>query len=285
MYRVAKYVLDNTAGTANLLDILVNEKHKVKKLIVASSMSIYGEGSYLCPECGKVAPALRPESQLKEKNWEVHCPRCSRKLKPIPTPEEKELFPTSIYAMSKRHQEEMCLLIGKTYGIPTVALRYFNVYGMRQSLSNPYTGVCAIFAAQVKNNHPPVVYEDGLQSRDFINVRDIVAANLFVMKEKRADYRYFNVGAGEPRAILEIANLLISLHRKDLKPKIAHAYRKGDIRHCFADNSKLKGLGFKLSVPFKEGLSELIAWQRQVRSPDLTGLAQKELQQKGLVVK
>ena len=166
MYEVSKYIHSNSYGTANLLDVLVNEKHKVRKLIVASSMSIYGEGAYECRDCGKVCPNQRSIGSMKQRRWELYCPDCNRELKPIPTDEDKPVFPTSIYAYSKKEQEDLSLLIGKTYGIPTVALRYFNIYGTRQSLSNPYTGVCAIFSGMIKNNHAPVIYEDGLQSRD-----------------------------------------------------------------------------------------------------------------------
>lgn len=285
MYKITDYIYSNDLGTANLLDILVNHKNKVKKLILASSMSIYGEGMYKCKNCGEVTPSLRPDSQLKKRKWEMRCPNCNLKIVPLATPEHKALMPTSIYAMSKRHQEEMCLLVGKTYNIPTVALRYFNIYGPRQALSNPYTGVCAIFASTIKNNHRPIVYEDGLQSRDFINVKDIVRANLLVMKDQRADYQCFNVGIGQPKTILDIANILIRLHRKDLKPMIANAYRKGDIRHCFADTSRLNNLGFKLSVNFQEGIKELVEWQKGVSSEDKSGLAQQELYKKGLVIK
>jgi len=285
MYKIAHYIYSNDLGTANLLDILVNHKNKVKKIVLASSMSIYGEGMYRCKNCGEVTPGLRADSQLKKRKWEMRCPNCNLKVIPLPTPEHKILIPTSIYAMSKRHQEEVCLLVGKTYNIPTVALRYFNIYGPRQSLSNPYTGVCAIFASTIKNNHRPIVYEDGLQSRDFINVKDIVRANLLVMKDNRVDYQYFNVGTGQPKTILDIADILIKLHGKDLKPKIVNAYRKGDIRHCFADTSKLSKLGFKLSVDFEEGIKELAEWQKYSSAKDKTALAQHELYKKGLVIK
>jgi dTDP-L-rhamnose 4-epimerase len=170
MYQVEKYVDVNTFATAKLLDILANEEHSVKKLIVASSMSIYGEGAYQCGDCGIVYPALRSE----ERRWEMTCPNCGKEVVPMPTGESKPLQPTSIYAVTKKDQEEMCLAIGRSYGIPTVALRYFNVYGPRQSLNNPYTGVCAIFSSRIKNKNPPLIFEEGLQSRDFISVHDIV---------------------------------------------------------------------------------------------------------------
>ena len=282
MYQVEHYVDVNTQGTAVLLDLLVNGRTRVKRLIVASSMSIYGEGSYHCKTCGAVDPPLRGESQLKKRKWEMICPQCQGTLSPRPTPEEKRLAPTSIYAFSKRHQEEMCLLIGQAYQLPTVALRYFNVYGPRQSLSNPYTGVCAIFSSRVKNRRPPLIYEDGLQSRDFVHVSDIVQANLLVMRKKEADYGTFNVGTGCSTTILEIAETLNHLYGKELKPQIVGKYRRGDIRHCVADISKLKGIGFSPKVTLTEGLSELASWGKGVRAIDRSVRADRELLKRGL---
>ena len=211
MYQIEKYMDVNTFGTAKLLDILVNKEHSVKKLVVASSMSIYGEGKYVCEGCGVVYPKLRPNEQLKAEEWEMKCPNCGKEVKAVPTDEDKPLHPTSIYAISKRDQEEMSLVAGRAYGIPTVALRYFNVYGPRQSLSNPYTGVCAIFSSRIKNNSSPVIFEDGWQSRDFISVYDIVQANILVMNKNSADYEVFNVGTGKPTSISEVAKVLIGL--------------------------------------------------------------------------
>ncbi|MCM8811019.1 MAG: NAD-dependent epimerase/dehydratase family protein, partial [Candidatus Omnitrophica bacterium] len=234
-YQIEEYVDVNIRGTANLLDILVNTKNNVKKLIVASSMSIYGEGLYKCEKCGDVKPELRDFKEEKIDNWEPKCPFCSGEIKPVPTPETLPLKSNSIYAISKKEQEEMALLIGKTYKIPVVSLRFFNVYGPRQSLSNPYTGVCAIFLSRIKNNNPPVIFEDGLQTRDFIWVEDVVNACILSMEKEAANYEIFNVGSGKPISILEIANLLIKLLGKDLKPDITFKFRKGDVRHCYAD--------------------------------------------------
>ena len=277
MYQIEKYTDVNTRGTATLLDILVNEKNQVKKLIVASSMSICGEGSYRCGSCGIFDPQLRPFTQLKKRLWEMRCPECGKVAKPVPTKESKRLFPTSIYAMSKMHQEDFVLLIGKTYKIPVVALRYFNAYGPRQSLSNPYTGVCAIFQSRIKANHGPLVYEDGLQTRDFIDVRDIIAANLLVMKDPRADYKMFNVGTGVPTSILEIARVLIKLYGKQIEPKVIGKYRLGDIRHCYADTSALQGLGFRPRVSLEEGMKALVEWGKQERAKDLSHIADSQL--------
>ncbi len=285
MYQIEKYMDVNTMGTAKLLDILANEEHDVKKLIVASSMSIYGEGKYECSECGILYPPLRTNEQLKKREWEMKCPSCGRVVKPVPTDEGKPLQPTSIYAISKKDQEEMCLAVGRAYGIPTVALRYFNIYGPRQALSNPYTGVCAIFSSRIKNNNPPIIFEDGLQTRDFISVHDIVRANLLVMEKSKADYEVFNVGTGKPVSILDIARTLSKLYGKSLKPDIVNKYRSGDIRHCYADISKLKKLGFMPSVPFEDGMRELVEWGMRQEAEDKSDAAYQELKERGLVEK
>lgn len=283
MYQIQKYMETNTLGTANLLDILASEKHKVERLIVASSMSIYGEGVYRCRDCGVVFPILRKDEQLLKKDWEMRCTHCHRIVKPIPTSEDKPLHPTSIYAISKRDQEEMCLTIGRAYHIPTVALRYFNIYGPRQSLSNPYTGVCAIFSSRIKNNQPPLIYEDGLQTRDFINIRDIIQATLLVMEKSEADYQIFNVGTGKPTSVLNIAQVLTRLYNKEIKPQIANKYRSGDIRHCYADISKIKKLGFVPRISLEVGMRKLVEWGRHMESEDKFKIVERELKEKGLV--
>lgn len=285
MYKIADYIHTNDLGTANLLDIIINEKNKIRKIIVASSMSIYGEGAYNCLKCGRVYPLPRPDAQLKGKDWQMHCSFCSAVVKPVPTKEDKPLVPTSVYAFSKRHQEELCLLVGRTYKIPTVALRYFNIYGPRQALSNPYTGICAIFSARIKNNHPPLIYEDGLQTRDFIPVSDIVKANILAMDEPRADYRAFNVGTGRATSVLEVAKTLINLHNQDIQPEIINKYRAGDIRDCFADISSIKKLGFCPSVNFAEGMRDLASWSRSVKAEDRVESAIRELEERGLTSK
>jgi dTDP-L-rhamnose 4-epimerase len=283
MYEIEKYVSHNSVGTAVLLDLIVNTENKVKKIIVASSMSIYGEGAYKCGNCGAVYPYLRSEEQLKERAWEMKCPKCGEEVRPQATSEEKPLFPTSIYATTKRSQEEMCLEVGRAYKIPTVALRYFNVYGPRQSLSNPYTGVAAIFLSRVKNDKNPLIFEDGRQSRDFIYISDIVQANMLVLEKDKADYDFFNVGTGKPHSILDIAETIISLYGKELKPEILGKFRAGDIRHCYSDISKIsKKLGFKPAVSFKEGMKKLIKWSETQEAKDLTEAAQDELRKKGL---
>lgn len=280
-YEIKKYVDTNIGGTANLLNILVNEKHAVKKLLVAASMSSYGEGKYECDKCGAVRPELRPEDIL---DWEPKCPRCSGNIKPVPTDEDARQNCNSIYALSKKAQEDMCVMIGRAYGIPAVALRYFNVYGPRQSLSNPYTGVAAIFMSRIKNNHRPVIYEDGFQTRDFISVHDVVSANIAAMENTEADYRVFNVGTGQPLTIKSIAETLAKLYGKDIKPEITNKFRKGDVRHCYADISSIKNvLNWEPKVSFEDGMRELIEWSRNAESVDRFEEAVAELKEKGLV--
>ena len=283
-YQVKKYVDVNVGGTANLLDILVNFKHKVEKIIVAASMSSYGEGRGHCPTCGIGKPSFRPSQQMALGDWEVHCPKCNNHLSPISTDENTRRQCNSIYALTKKQQEDMVLNIGKTYSIPSVSLRYFNVYGPRQSLSNPYTGVAAIFISRLKNSHQPTVYENGLQTRDFVSVYDVVNANLLAMDIDKADYQAFNIGSGIPRTIKSIAESLASVMGKDLPPVITHTYRKGDVRHCFADIRKAqKLLGFEPKVTFEDGLRELIEWSNSAPAVDKFDLATQELKEKGLV--
>lgn len=283
MYQIQKYVNSNVLGTAVLLDILANEEHDVKKLIVAGSMSSYGEGSYECEKCGIVEPGIRTEQQMMRKDWEVHCPKCNSLLKPIPTKETKKLDVNSVYSLTKKNQEEMCMIVGKAYGIPTVSLRYFNVYGPRQSLSNPYTGVAAIFMSRIKNDNPPIVYEDGEQTRDFVSVHDIADANILAMEKSAADYEIFNVGSGSPITIKNVGMVLAKLYGKDIKPSITHKFRKGDVRHCFADISKIKGrLGFSPKVSFEKGMKELIEWSRHAEAIDKFEIAAEELKKHGL---
>ena len=230
MYQIHKYTEVNTCGTAKLLEILVNRARSIEKLIIASSMSIYGEGAYRCKGCGMVYPKLRSETQLEAAEWELSCPKCGGIAEPVPTGEDKPLYPTSVYAVSKRDQEEMCLAVGRAYGIPTVALRFFNTYGSRQSLSNPYTGVCAIFLSRIKSNRSPLIFEDGRQARDFVSVNDIVQASLLAMNKAEADYESFNVGSGKSVTISEVARTLIKLCGKKLEPELTAKYRTGDIR-------------------------------------------------------
>jgi dTDP-L-rhamnose 4-epimerase len=246
-------------------------------------MSIYGEGRYQTATGEKIAPTLRPVSQFQKGIWELLDPKTGEQLIPLPTDEEKPLQPASPYATGKRDQEELCLSIGRAYGIPTVALRYFNVYGQRQSLSNPYTGIAAIFTSRLLNNNPPLVFEDGLQSRDFTHVSDIVQANMLAMERDSMNYDYFNVGTGRRLSVLDIANALITSMGKDLTAKINGKYREGDIRHCYGDISKIKAAsGYSPKVKFEQGISELVEWCSTQQAEDKVLQATQELVAKGL---
>jgi dTDP-L-rhamnose 4-epimerase len=264
MYQVERYVDSNTRGTSVLLDLLANREHTVKKLVVASSMSVYGEGKYYCDECELYeTPELRTFARKRVVNWEHSCKQCGTSLKPVPTDEDTPLRPTSIYAMSKKQQEEMCLLIGKTYGIPTVALRFFNACGPRQSLSNPYTGAAAIFMSRILNKQLPYIFEDGNQLRDFVHVKDIARACWLALEHNEADYFPVNVGTGKPTSIYQVADTLIDLYNVRIKPHISNEFRKGDIRHCYADTMRAKKLlKFETSMTIRDALSDLVKWTK-----------------------
>jgi len=284
MYEVRRYVDGNAGATGGLLQALVDGNHAVRKLLVASSMSIYGEGAYRCPSCGPVAPPLRVEAQLRKRDWEVHCPNCGTVLEPVPTSEEKRLQANSVYAITKKAQEELCLTVGKAYGIPTVALRFFNVYGPRQSLSNPYTGVCAIFASRVKAGKPPIVFEDGKQSRDFVSVHDVVESCRLALEKSAADYEAVNVGTGHPTSIEEVALATAgAFGRPEVRPMTSGKYRPGDVRHCYADLRKVERLlEYRPKWTFERGLAELASWGRGVEAQDRLEEAIAELRSRGL---
>lgn len=284
-YQIFRYTHVNTSGTANLLDILVNEKTNVQRLLVASSMSIYGEGQYKRPSDGKlVSPFLRPDEQMKKGIFEVLDPETGEELVAVPTPETKPLISTSVYALSKKDQEEYSLLTGKLNNLPTVATRFFNAFGPRQSLSNPYTGAAAIFSSRIKNGNAPIVYEDGLQSRDFISVRDIARAQVFLMENPDANYEAYNVCSGTPLSIAGVARTLAKLMgRPDLEPNVQGSFRAGDIRHCFGDNSKLRALGWVPETSVEEGFRWLVEWSENETAIDMVEKAHQELVDKGFV--
>ena len=284
MYEIERYVAGNTQATAVLLQALAERRGQIKKLVVASSMSIYGEGLYRCRKHGSVSPQVRPDDQLAKRDWEVHCPQCGDNLDPAPTPEDKPLQPTSVYAITKQDQEQLSLVIGRAYGIPTVALRYFNVYGARQELSNPYTGVCAIFSARLLNRQPPLVFEDGRQTRDLTHVSDIVQANLRALETDRADYAAVNVGTGVATSVGEVAGLLAAGLDTPIAPEFLGKYRAGDIRHCVADITRgREWLGYEPRVSLRDGVPELLAWVRQQSATDSVRQATSELESRALV--
>jgi dTDP-L-rhamnose 4-epimerase len=281
MYQPAEYTSANTAGTAVLLEALL--EHPVRKLVVASSMSVYGEGAY------EPRPAAeRSREQLERGEWEPRAAGAGlgpngEQLRPVPTPETKEPSLASVYALTKYDQERLCLLHGAAYGVPTVALRFFNVYGSRQALSNPYTGVLAIFAARLLNDRPPLVYEDGGQRRDFVNVADVARACRLALEGGAVDGRSVNVGSGESISVLELAGELARVLGKAIEPEITGKFRAGDIRHCFADVTLARdALGFVAEVPLGQGLAELASWLEGRTAPDRFDEAAAELAERGL---
>lgn len=285
MYEPYEYVRTNTLATAGLLQEIINGSKRPRKLIVASSMSVYGEGAYECPFCGLGGGQIlgeRNPQHLQNGEWNFLCPTCNHKLQPISTAETKPVEPASVYAQTKLDQETLCLTVGRAYKVPTVALRFFNAYGPRQALSNPYTGVAAIFSSRLRNDQQPVVYEDGEQQRDFVHVSDLVSACLLVLAESGADHRIFNVGSGEPISIGELGRTLIAIHGSDVELSLSGRYRVGDIRHCFADIAAIRALGFEPSIPLETGLRELVAWSDSVQAEDRFDQAQSELREHGI---
>jgi len=284
MYEIVRYVRANDLGTSVLLEEVMRNRKRIRKLIVASSMSIYGEGSYECATCGMINPKLRSNEQLAARQWEFSCPQCGGTLTPLPTNEDKPLFPSSVYAISKQDQEQFCLTVGRAYDIPTVALRYFNVYGTRQALSNPYTGVCAIFSGRLLNDQRPMIFEDGGQTRDFVHINDIVQANMLALEKDEANYNVFNVGTGRPISIREIFQMLARSLGKDIEPEIVGKYREGDIRHCIADISFIRTkLGYAPSVRLEDGIPQLIEWVREQQAINDSKGATAELEKHQLV--
>lgn len=280
MYEIEHYTKVNNLGTAVLLQALVDRP--VRRLVVASSMSIYGEGLYRRRDGAVVPAASRTLEQLRQSRWEPE-DRQGEPLTPAPTPEWKQPSLESLYALSKYDQERMCLLLGRAYGIPTVALRLFNVYGTRQALSNPYTGVLAIFASRLLNGRAPQVFEDGQQRRDFVHVKDVARAFRLALESEVAD-EVFNVGSGRDYTVAEIAGMLAKVVGKpEIRTEVSGRFRIGDIRHCFADISRARdGLAYEPEVEFDAGLAELAEWLSGQTAVDRAEHARAELAVRGL---
>jgi dTDP-L-rhamnose 4-epimerase len=283
MYELARYTDVNNLGTAVLLEALIEKP--VGRLVVASSMSIYGEGLYRNRRGELVSGVDRDLAQLKAHDWEVR-DLGGEALTPVPTPETKAPSLSSVYALSKYDQERLGLMIGRAYGIPTVALRFFNVYGTRQALSNPYTGVLAIFASRLLNGNPPLIFEDGRQMRDFVHVSDVARACRLAMEVPDADGQVFNIGSGRQYTVLEIARAMAEVTgRENLEPEITGKYRVGDIRHCFSDiGLAQKILGYEPKMPLERGLVELASWLEGQVAYDRVAEARAELTARGLTV-
>jgi dTDP-L-rhamnose 4-epimerase len=284
MYEIERYMSINSLGCAVLLEEVIARRDRIRKILVASSMSIYGEGQHANPKSGErgLAPGLRPDEQLARRQWDVLADD-GTPLVPEPTSEDKPLRPTSVYAVSKRDHEELTLAVGAAYGIPAVALRFFNVYGTRQALSNPYTGVAAIFASRLMSGKEPLVFEDGHQSRDFIDVRDIARACVLALENDGADGQALNVGTGTSTSVLDVAHALARGLGVDLEPRILGEFRAGDIRHCYADTRRAEeALGFRAEVTFEEGMRDLLSWLETQEATDEVEAAYRALAERKL---
>jgi dTDP-L-rhamnose 4-epimerase len=283
-YEMDSFTDNNCTGTAILLKAIVNSGKK-PKLIVSTSNTTYGEGLYYCNKCQvNFHPKIRTNEEIEKYGFEPICDRCKSPSKSVPTDENTSLDCNSIYALNKKYQEESCLITGKLYGFPVVALKYFNVFGPRQSLNNPYTGVNAIFISRIKNNNPLIIYEDGLQTRDFISVHDVVEANILAMNNENASGKVFNIGSGKAITINELALKLYEIMGKEPKIGVNRLYRKGDIRHCIADNRKAKEfLNWEPKISFEEGLREIVKWSENEKAEDNFEKANRELKEKGLI--
>jgi dTDP-L-rhamnose 4-epimerase len=282
MYEITHYTSTNNVGTAVLLEALI--ERPVERLVVASSMSIYGEGMYEAPDGSRIPGTERPIEQLRRGDWELR-DEAGAPLTPVATPESKAPSLSSVYALSKFDQERMCLMVGRAYNIPTVALRFFNVFGTRQALSNPYTGVLAIFASRLLNNNAPLIFEDGEQRRDFVSVYDIVQACRLALQVREAVGQAFNVGSGQSITVREVAALVSGILGKDIEPEISGKYRVGDIRHCFADITHARAvLGYEPAVTIEDGMIELAEWLQDQAAEDRVAEASRELAARGLTV-
>lgn len=286
MYRVQHYVDTNAGGMAALLEALIERKQQLQKLIVFTSMTGYGEGVYRRPSDGALLRVpTRTQADIARWGWDIADQQTGELLEPQPTPEDSALLAQNVYALSKRWQEQLALSIGEAYDFPTTCLRLFNVYGPRQSLSNPYTGVLAIFLSRLLNGERPVVYEDGQQSRDFVSVHDVVRATALAIANPATDGQVFNIGTGIARPVAEIARTLAHLVGcEDLAPNVTGQFRKGDIRHCTADLTRSHNLlGFTPQANWEESLREIIAWSRTASKVDNFAQVDQELRRHGLV--
>jgi dTDP-L-rhamnose 4-epimerase len=278
MYELGEYAASNTAGTGILLEALLDRS--IGRLVVASSMSIYGEGLYRRPDGSLVVDAVRSREQVLRGEWQP-----VGDVEPLPTPEWKPPTLSSVYALTKYDQERLCLIWGEAYDVPTTALRFFNVYGPRQALSNPYTGVLAIFAARLLNGSAPLVYEDGRQRRDFVSVHDVARAIRLALDDEQSAGRAVNVGSGRSVSVSEIATLLAGALALDIEPEVTGKARAGDIRHCFADISLAREvLGFEAHIELEAGIAELVAWLDGQDAEDRFDSASAELERRGLTL-
>ena len=286
MYEIVRYSTVNCVGAATVLEEATECRDRLQAVVVASSMSLYGEGLYRCPAEGiELSPPLRPRAQLAARDWELRCESCGAPLEPLPTPERKIPAPNSIYAVTKRDQEEMFLAWGNAHDLPVAALRFFNAYGPRQALSNPYTGVGAIFAARLLNGRAPVIFEDGHQTRDFIHVSDVVTAVVASLERPPGGRQVINIGTGTASSVGDVARALGEALGVEIAPEIRHEFRAGDIRHCYADISRARELlAYEPTIELGAGIRELAEWLRDQHARDGVDLATTALVERGLTI-
>ena len=285
MYEITRYNEVNIIGTSHFLNILANDKHTIKKIIIASSRSIYGEGKYNCKNDGYIYPLDREEKDLLQGKFEPKCPVCQGKLELKPTDELSEIHPSSIYGITKHQQEQMIVLMSKVLNIPAVALRYQNVYGPGQSLTNPYTGILSIFSTRLLNGNDIDIYEDGNESRDFVFIDDVVNATIMALENQKSNNKIFNVGSGFATSVNEVARILHNLYKSNGNITISGKFRLGDIRHNYADLTKITDtLGFSPEVDFKTGIARFVKWVKtQKIQEDKYDDSINELKNKGLI--
>jgi dTDP-L-rhamnose 4-epimerase len=284
MPEITKFVHVNSLGTAQMLEVIREKKLPIKKIVVASSQAVYSEGAGECPKHGLVFPGVRPIEQLRKGDWQVHCPVCSAVTKSVPTPENAPVGGETVYGLTKVDQERLVLLWGKQVGIPTVALRYSCTYGPRQSIFNPYTGVIAIFCTRLLNDLPPVLYEDGEQTRDFSFVEDIARANLLAAETDKVDGLAVNIGSGRGTPIREIAEQLSDVLKMVIAPQINGEFRPGEMRHLTSDTTLARSAGYRPTVDLSEGIVRYIDWIRtQSDIRDYFSEASEILKNKGIV--
>lgn len=284
MYEINRYVDVNICGTAKMLEVIANEKNKVKKIIVAASRAVYGEGKFECIDHGVVYPKPRRDENMNKGDFEIKCPICNQNVNMLPTDEDSKLHPTSVYGHTKQSQEELCMIVGKSINIPVVAFRFQNVYGPGQSLKNPYTGILSIFSTRIKNGNDINIFEDGLETRDFVYIDDVVDAIILGIENDAANFESFNVGSGEKIDVFTVATILKEKYKSNVNINISGNYRLGDIRHNLGDLTKIRTLlGYEPKVKFTEGISNFVDWvEKQNVESDNYEASIEEMKKKGL---
>ena len=286
-YEIARYVSVNEFGTAVVLEEASRHTKRLKGIVLASSRAVYGEGRYICERCGDVYPVGREADDLRQGIWEPLCPKCKGSIEPTGSAEYQSLNPASVYAITKHNQEQLVAQFTRSFNIPSIALRFQNVYGQGQSLSNPYTGILSIFSTRIMAGNPVLIYEDGNEKRDFVYIDDVVRSICLSIKKEFSGFDIYNVGSGEGTTVLEVAKILVEEIKGNVPVKVVGKYREGDIRHAWADIKKIQeGLGFRPAVSMREGLRSFVAWvKQQPKREDRYEIMEKEMAEKGLLGK